>query len=148
MPTSDGLYNYDYLAWCEETAAQLRRRDLEHLDFNNLIEEVESLGRTERRELSNRLMVLISHILKRMYVNTPENFNGWEVTIVEQRKQIKKLLRDSPSLKPYLVEILPEVYGDSLDVIQVEYKQTIFPETWQFDIDADLLLSRQYWKNE
>ncbi|OCQ93321.1 hypothetical protein BCD67_03510 [Oscillatoriales cyanobacterium USR001] len=146
IPKIDTLYEQDFVAWCEDTAAQLRIRDIDNLDFDNLIEEIESLGRSERRELRNRLSVLITHILKRMYVNNTENFNGWEVTIVEQRKQIKGLLQDSPSLKPYFAQIFTEVYVDALDIVSVEYKQTEFPKTWQFDAEIDLLLSKKYWE--
>ena len=113
-PKNDILYESDFLAWCERTVSQLKAKDLENLDFENLIEEIESLGKSERRELRNRLLVLIAHILKRMYVNNSENFNGWEVAIVEQRKQIKVLLKESPSLKPYLAQIFTEVYALSL----------------------------------
>ncbi len=148
IPKNDTLYEQDFVAWCEDTVAKLRKRDLDYLDFDNLIEEVESLGKSDRRELRNRLMVLFAHILKRMYVNSPENFNGWEVTIVEQRKQLKGLLKDSPSLKPYLTEILAEVYADALDIVAPEYKQTPFPETWQFDGQADVLLSKKYWEDK
>jgi hypothetical protein len=148
IPKNDTLYEQDFVAWCEDTVAKLKKRDLEHLDFENLIEEVESLGKSDRRELRNRLMVLLAHILKRMYVNSPENFNGWEVTIVEQRKQLKSLLKDSHSLKPYLTEILAEVYADALDIVDPEYKQTQFPETWQFDIETDVLLSKKYWEDK
>jgi hypothetical protein len=144
----DTLYEQDFVAWCEDTAAKLRNRDLENLDFENLIEEIESLGKSDRRELRNRLMVLLAHILKRMYVNSPENFNGWEVTIVEQRKQLKGLLKDSPSLKPYLRDILAEVYADALDIVAPEYKQTQFPQTWQFDVETDVLLSKKYWEDK
>lgn len=144
----DTLYEQDFVAWCEDTAAKLRNRDLENLDFENLIEEIESLGKSDRRELRNRLMVLLAHILKRMYVNSPENFNGWEVTIVEQRKQLKGLLKDSPSLKPYLAEVFAEVYADALDIVTPEYKQTQFPQTWQFDVETDVLLSKKYWEEE
>lgn len=144
----DTLYEQDFVAWCEDTAAKLKNRDLENLDFENLIEEIESLGKSDRRELRNRLMVLLAHILKRMYVNSPENFAGWEVTIVEQRKQLKGLLKDSPSLKPYLREILAEVYADALDIVAPEYKQTQFPQTWQFDVETDVLLSKKYWEEE
>lgn len=144
----DTLYEQDFVAWCEDTAAKLRNRDLENLDFENLIEEIESLGKSDRRELRNRLMVLLAHILKRMYINSPENFAGWEVTIVEQRKQLKGLLKDSPSLKPYLAEVFAEVYADALDIVAPEYKQMQFPQTWQFDVETDVLLSKKYWEEE
>lgn len=148
IPKTETLYEQDFVAWCEDTAAKLKRRDIDNLDFENLIEEVESLGKSDRRELRNRLMVLFAHILKRMYVNSPENFNGWEVTIVEQRKQLQGLLKDSPSLKPYLREILAEVYADALDIVAPEYKQTQFPQTWQFDVETDVLLAKKYWEEE
>ncbi|HAG82173.1 MAG TPA: DUF29 domain-containing protein [Cyanobacteria bacterium UBA12227] len=147
IPKTDTLYERDFVAWCEDTAAKLRMRDIDNLDFDNLIEEIESLGRSDRRELRNRLMVLMTHILKRMYVNSPENFNGWEVTIVEQRQPIKSLLEDSPSLKPYLAEILPKVYADALESVRFEYKQTEFPNSWQFDVETDVLLSKKYWED-
>ncbi|NET88353.1 MAG: DUF29 domain-containing protein [Kamptonema sp. SIO1D9] len=148
MPKNDTLYERDFLAWCEDTATKLKKRDLDNLDFENLIEEIKSLGRSERRELKNRLTVLFTHILKRMYINSPENFNGWEVTIVEQRKQLKGLLKDSPSLKPYLTEILEEIYADALDIVTAEYKKTQFPKLWQFDTKTDALLSEKYWEEE
>ncbi len=148
MRQTEALYENDFVAWCEDTAAKLKRRDIENLDFNNLIEEIESLGRSERRELRNRLIVLLAHILKRMYVNSPENFNGWELTIIEQRRQIKSLLQDSPSLKPYLAQIFVEMYADALNEVRFEYKQTEFPDTWQLDFEPDLLLSEKYWEQQ
>ena len=148
MKKSDILYEQDFVAWCEDTANKLKKRDLDHLDFENLIEEIESLGRSDRRELKNRLTVLFAHILKRMYVNSPENFNGWELTIIEQRRQIQDLLEDSPSLKSYLAEILAKVYANALNDVQFEYKQTEFPQTWQFEIETDLLLSQKYWEEQ
>ncbi|HAO10007.1 MAG TPA: DUF29 domain-containing protein [Planktothrix sp. UBA8407] len=148
MPKTETLYDQDFVAWCEDTAAKLKVRDFDNLDFENLIEEIESLGRSDRRELRNRLMVLFAHILKRLYVNSPENFNGWEVTIVEQRQQIKGLLEDSPSLKPYLAEILAKVYANGLESVRFEYKETEFPDTWQFDVQTDVLLSKKYWEDK
>lgn len=98
IPDMKRLYEQDFIAWCDATVTQLKAGQLDHLDIENLIEEVESLGKRDRRELRNRLMVLLAHLLKRLYVDMPENFNGWELTIVEQRKQIQTLLNDSPSL--------------------------------------------------
>jgi hypothetical protein len=143
----DTLYERDFVAWCEDTAAKLRARDIEHLDFENLIEEIESLGKSDRRELKNRLTVLLAHILKRMYVNSYENFNGWELTIIEQRRQIKVLLQDSPSLKPYLAQIFAGAHDDALEDVRFEYKQTEFPNSWQFDVETDVLLSKKYWED-
>jgi hypothetical protein len=148
IPKNDTLYEQDFVAWCEDTVAKLKKRDIDHLYFDNLIEEIESFGRSDRRELRNRLMVLFAHLLKRMYVNIPENFNGWELTIIEQRRQIRYLLEDSLSLKPYLAEILAKVYANALESVRFEYKQTKFPDTWQFDIETDVLLSKKYWEDK
>ncbi len=146
--TKVSLYEQDFALWIEDVAAKLKARDFDHLDVDNLLEEIESLGRRERRELRNWLSVLIAHILKRMYVNSSENFNGWEVTIIEQRQQIKGLWQDSPSLKPYFIQIFTEVYIDALDIVSVEYQQTEFPKTWQFELEIDIILSKKYWEQQ
>lgn len=146
MQKTDTFYEQDFVAWCEDTAAKLKRRDIDNLDFENLIEEIESLGKSDRRELRNRLTALLAHILKRMYVNSPENFNGWELTIIEQRRQIKGLLQDSPSLKAYLTQIFVRVYDDALEDVRFEYQQTEFPDMWEFDVETDVLLSKKYWE--
>ncbi|NEQ73466.1 MAG: DUF29 domain-containing protein [Okeania sp. SIO2C9] len=142
----DTLYERDFLAWCEDTAAKLKDKDIENLDWENLIEEIETLGRSERRELNSRLTVLLTHILKRMYVNSPENFQGWELTIREQRRKIQELLTDSPSLKPYLEEILAKVYTNALDDVKFEYQETEFPSFLAFDTNTNSLLFEIYWK--
>jgi len=148
IPTTDTLYEHDFVAWCEDTVAKLKSRELDNLDFDNLIEEIASLGRSERRELKNRLTVLLAHILKRRYVNSSENFRGWELTIIEQRRQIKNLLQDSPSLKPYLGQIFAGAYDDALEEVRFEYQLTEFPDTWQFDTEADVLLAKAYWEEK
>ena len=77
------LYESDYLLWIQETITQLKAGDFEHLDIENLVEEIEDLGRSQRKELESRLKTLIEHFLKRIYVNMPYCFNGWEDTIRE-----------------------------------------------------------------
>lgn len=147
IQTLQKLYEQDFVAWCETTVAQLKAGKIHQLDIENLIEEIDSLGKRDRRELISRLRVLLAHLLKRLYVPMPENFNGWELTITEQRKQIQTLLKDSPSLKPYLVETLPEVYLDSLELVSIEYRQANFPNDCPFCTEVDELLSKQYWLN-
>jgi hypothetical protein len=81
----------------------------EQVDWENVAEEIESLGRSEKRELKSRLEVLLQHLLKWEF--QPERRGAsWEMTINEQRDRIEDLLADSPSLKPYLETILAEAY--------------------------------------
>lgn len=102
------LYERDLNLWLIETIAQLKARDFEQIDIKHLIEELEGLGGRDRRELASRLEVLLNHLLKRIYVPSADNNRGWELTIVEQRRQLQKLLKQSPSLHPYFKEVFEE----------------------------------------
>lgn len=145
-PALQNLYEQDFVAWCEATVAQLKAGQLDQLDIENLIAEIDSLGKRDRRELKNRLIVLLAHLLKRMYVNSPDNFAGWELTIREQRRQINALLTDSPSLKPDLKEVLNDAYLDARSDVQLEYANATLPETCPFSAENSLaLLSQVYW---
>lgn len=106
------VYEKDFYAWTQEQAALLREHQYTKLDLDNLIEEIESIGRSEYRQLGNRLEVLIMHLLKWQY--QPElQGRSWELTILEQRRRIAKLLRNNPSLHHELPTLLPEVYDDA-----------------------------------
>ena len=70
------LYESDFLRWTQDTVAKLKARDFDHLDLENLIEEVETLGRSEKQELESRLETLLAHLLKRVYVDLPDCFKG------------------------------------------------------------------------
>lgn len=144
--TVESLYDRDFVAWCSDTCNKLRSHRWEEIDLERLIEEIDSLGKSDRREVRNRLTVLMAHLLKRMYVDLPENFKGWELTIIEQRQQIGDLLRDSPSLKPYAQESLPSIYAAALERVEREYEAYTFPPSYPFEPDISLLLMRQYWK--
>lgn len=146
MLNVQNLYNQDFLEWCEVTASHLKSKNFEQLDLENLIEEIEGLAKRDRRELKRRLTVLFAHLLKRIYVNSPEDFQGWELTIREQRRQIHDLLNDSPSLKSYFTEVFNAVYQDALDDVRLEYQATEFPEHWEFNAESAALLSEKYWK--
>ena len=103
-------YEADYARWCAEQGALLRAGKLEALDLQNLAEEIETLGRSEKSEIENRLNVLLLHLLKRKY--QPQQRSGsWKATIVEQRARLAKRLRENPSLKSYPAEILEEEYA-------------------------------------
>ncbi|TVQ09377.1 MAG: DUF29 domain-containing protein [Leptolyngbya sp. DLM2.Bin27] len=110
------LYDQDFYAWAQRQAELLRAGQLGELDIENLIEEIESLGRQERQELRNQLGVLLGHLLKWHY--QPEaRSKSWVYTIREQRRKIQRHLKENPSLKPYLSEAIVIGYEDGLDLV-------------------------------
>ena len=113
------LYEMDFYAWTQEQAELLRHQDWQKLDLENLIEEVESLGKQQRQELRNRLSILIGHLLKWEYQRERRS-RSWLATIRVQRRDILRLIRDNPSLKPYLLEVLPEAYENGKDLVVME----------------------------
>ena len=141
------LYDRDYLQWVEDIVNKLRTRDFEHLDIENLIEEIEDLGKAEKKELLNRLTTLLEHLLKRIYIDMPQEFTGWERTIREQRRQIKRAIKFSPSLAPLFDQFFDEAFEDALDEVRKEkgYKSIQFPDTWQFSRDLDAMLDTEFW---
>lgn len=110
------LYDQDFYAWTQRQVELLQTHQWEQVDIQNLIEEIESLGKQERQELRNRLGVLLGHILKWHY--QPEaRSKSWFYTIKEQRRRIQEHLADNPSLKPYLSEAIERGYQDGLDLV-------------------------------
>ncbi|MEB3175120.1 MAG: DUF29 domain-containing protein [Cyanobacteriota bacterium] len=109
---SPTLYDADFNQWLEETAKSLKAGNFQALDLENLIEEIESMGRSDKREIKTRLIVLLMHLLKHKY-QFQRRTTSWIVTINEQRRQIKAVLKDSPSLKPYIQKELGDCYEDA-----------------------------------
>lgn len=113
------LYETDYLRWIETTIDKLRLGDYSNIDWENLIEEIEDMGRSERRSLESNLIVVLTHLLKWQY--QPELRSGsWKGSIVEHRRRIRKALKESPSLKPYLEEVFAECYSEAVEQASAE----------------------------
>ncbi|MEI1375059.1 DUF29 domain-containing protein [Nostoc sp. UHCC 0926] len=103
------LYKQDFYLWTQTIAQQLKENNFNEIDIPNLIEEIESMGRSEKRELKNRLIVLLMHLLKWQY-QPEKRSESWRSTISEQRICIETLLEDSPSLQPLLTEVFEDCY--------------------------------------
>jgi hypothetical protein len=102
-------YDTDFYAWTAEQAALLRAGRLSEADVENIAEEIESMGRSERGELVNRLAVLLVHLLRWRY--QPElRGRSWRLTIEEQRDALQGHLADNPSLKSQLDELIVRAY--------------------------------------
>jgi hypothetical protein len=123
------LYEADYLQWLETNLDNLRNQNYTQVDWENLLEEIEYMGKSERRSLKSNLIIVLLHLLKWQY--QPERRSGsWERSIIEHRRRIKEALKDSPSLKPYLANILDESYTESVKQAKAEKRLPleIFPQ--------------------
>jgi hypothetical protein len=112
------LYETDYNLWVLEMVDKLQRRDLDALDWENLIEEVMDLSRRDKHRLESLLTRLLEHLLKLGYWHSEKerNQNHWRREIRNFRLQIKRLLKDSPSLKSYLSQIFDECYQNGREL--------------------------------
>jgi hypothetical protein len=142
------LYDQDFALWIEETVKQLKSGDLSRVDLENLIEEVESLGKSQRKAVDNFLTRLLEHLLKRCYVVLPDCYRGWEIEIRNFRKELKKEFKYSPSLKRFMIEILEECYREALEAVKEDYPDSDFPDVCPFAEDIDGLLNHKFWEDE
>ncbi|WP_419547785.1 DUF29 domain-containing protein [Microcystis sp.] len=109
------LYEKDYYLWIEKTISLLENHQFSDLDLDNLIEEISSMGKSEKRSLESYLTRLLEHLLKLAYWQSELEYNqrGWKNEIRNFRLQIKQIIEDSPSLKPYLSEIFLPCYQNA-----------------------------------
>jgi hypothetical protein len=117
------LYGADVVIWSERQAALLRRmaageRVNDQVDWENVAEEIESLGISDRREPRNRVRTILAHLLKLQVSPATEPRAGWCETVLEQRAQLRTLLRDSPSLRSTLPAVISEELPDARALAQ------------------------------
>jgi hypothetical protein len=130
MPTR---YEEDFYLWSQEMAQALEERRFEDIDVEHLAEEIRDLGKSERRELANRLRVIMTHLLKLRF--QPERRSGsWEATLTIQRKELQKLLRDMPSLRAVIAEEIADMYDLAVDYAAKETRipRECFPRECPF----------------
>lgn len=149
MHPNTALYDEDFFAWCLTTATLIRDGKWHEIDPAALAEEIESLGKSQRRELYSRLDVLLMHLLK--WLAQPERrveSHSWEDTIEEQRIQLELLLRDNPSLRPQIPVLLPDIYRDALRhaVRATRLHAAVFPPTCPWTIAQ--ILDADFWPEE
>lgn len=145
--TQKTLYEEDFVAWLDETATKLRQKQFDEIDIDSLIAEIEGLANRDRRELETRLEVLLAHLLKRLYVDSLNDYRGWELTIREQRQQLQKLLKQSPSLRNYLIQVFPDAWASARSDLREDYPKTQFPDEWQYSTEIDVLLNDKFWES-
>ena len=109
---STGLYEHDFYAWANQQAALLRAGDLSVADIEHIAEEIESMGKTEKRELVSRLSLLLMHLLK-WQVQPERRGRSWRSTVTIQRHALADHLTDNPSLRSSLDQTLVRAYDNA-----------------------------------
>ncbi len=140
-------YERDFYAWTVHNAQLLRAGKLSEADIEHIAEEIESIGKSEKRELINRLAVLIARLLKWQY--QPGNRgNSWKYTIKEQRLRLSRLIGESPSLKYELEMRINEAYEDAfyLALSDTGLDESTFPKTCPFSFKQ--CLNQQFFPDK
>lgn len=103
-----GLYNRDFLQWTEEQASALRRAKDSNLplDWENLAEEIDTLGKSVRRELNSQIRRILRHLLKLAVSPAVLPRQGWRATVQAARNDVEQLLDESPSLRREIAELI------------------------------------------
>ena len=137
-------YERDFYAWSNEQAALLRSGKLRQADILNIAEEIESMGKGEKRELLNRLAILHLHLLKWRFQPSLRG-PSWRATIRVQRRDIAALMADNPSLKAVLANVIAQAYGNAVIEAEAEtgLPETTFPPTCPYSYDE--LLDDGFW---
>src|SRR5436305_12108385 len=135
MRTAD-LYDKDFAEWTRHNAELLRSGRASEADLEHIAEEIEDMGKRERRSLHTRCVRLIEHLLKWQY--QPERRgSSWTRTIVLQRRGIRRLLDENPSFQPRVAEVAGEAYRDAVDGVSIVTKiaKSRFPQSSPFTIE-------------
>jgi hypothetical protein len=129
-------YEADYAQWCAEQGALLRAGRVDVLDLENLAEEIESLGRSDKREIRSRLKELLLHLLKWQF-QPGKRKGGWRASIVEQRDELKQLLEESPSLRALpslaLAALYPVARAKAAD--ETGLAEAAFPQNCPYSVE-------------
>lgn len=135
------LYEKDFCEWSLSQANHLRNKEIDQLDFENLMEEIESLGRSDKSSLRSFTTRLIIHLLKMKYaIHQKGNSFSWDASILGSQRKIKYILKDSPSLKSFMKNIYEECYQDAVKHASLEtcIRTDVFPKDCPWTIEEIL----------
>lgn len=141
--TTPVAYDTDFFLWTQQQADLLRRGQLNAVDVEHLAEEIESMGKSDRRSIRSYLTNIILHLLKWRY-QSERRSNSWEDSIENGREAVAWILKDSPSLQPQLNSFIDEVYANARRKAGRETKlpSTTFPDECPFTVEQ---IIRDYW---
>jgi len=130
------LYERDFCLWLEQQAELLREGRLSELDVPNLLEEIESMGRKDKKAIKSNLVIVLLHLLKHPKRRT----RSWLDSILEHRQRLRDDLAESPSLKGHLEAAFREAYADARAraITQTGLSERAFPGTSPYSLEQAL----------
>jgi len=133
------LYDRDFALWTDTTVELLKAKQFQHIDLENLIEEIESMGKSQKSAIRNNLIVVLLHLLKWQY-QPDRRSKSWSSSILEHRRRLRDDFLDSPSLKRYFYEVFAKCYEDACRQAAVEtgLDLEVFPMESPFTADQAL----------
>ena len=117
------LHEADFNLWVEEMKVKIKNRDIETMDWDNLLDEIDDMGKSEKRSLDSYLQRLVEHILKLKYWTEEKERcqQGWIREVVNFRTRIERILRKNPSLQNYLQQEYENVFNDAVKVVRCDF---------------------------
>lgn len=138
-------YETDFYGWTQQQAQILRNQQISNIDWNHLAEEIEDMGRSEKRELGSRLEILIMHLLKWQFQPNLRS-RSWKLTIKEQRLRLEKLLKENPSLKFNIENVTENTYPLAVISAEKETGLSSFPENCPYNLTE--ILSPEFFPED
>jgi len=139
IKTQAKLYEQDFCLWIETTANLLKNGQFSQLDIENLVEEIETIGRSEKNALESNLIIVFLHLLKWQYQPSKRS-RSWESSIFEHRTRIHKAFKNSPSLRKFFTSVFSECYqyGKKKASIETGLSLAAFPAESPFTMEEVL----------
>ncbi|MGL6344674.1 MAG: DUF29 domain-containing protein [Waterburya sp.] len=124
MVNLNKLHDQDFNLWVERTKEAIQNRDFENMDWDNLLDEIDDMGKSEKRSLDSYTQRLIEHILKLKYWNDEVERcrKGWQQEVVNFRNRIKRILKKNPSLNNYLKSEYYDLYQDAIATMMFDFE--------------------------
>jgi predicted DNA-binding ribbon-helix-helix protein len=136
---SKSLYDRDYYLWIEDVLKKIQEKKWEEMDWDNLWEEIDDMGKSQKQRITSNLRILLMHLLKWEF-QPEKRTNSWKYTIIEHRRRILEQLEDSPSLKNYLNSNLESTYQKARKDASLETNLSLntFPNNYPYTLDLVL----------
>ena len=137
------LYTQDFYLWIDQAMSLLREGNLKELDLENLLEEIEDMGSSQKSALESNLEVILMHLLKYKYQQNKRS-SSWRYTIIEHRRRLYKAFKKSPSLKKYFLEEFADAYAGARKLAAVETEISIDTFPLESPFTPEQVLNEDY----